>query len=144
MAWDKFHQIEASTAVNCITMHKRTEMYSEPDIQNLDNLRPEPERSSLTRRTRNGIPTVKPLHLLLAPFVNSTDTSTREELSEAFDAEVVLNDDALGRSRHERRRGQSGNLKRIIIFGLWHSKLILKPIKVRPDGPLYCFHPKRY
>ena len=26
--------------------------------------------------TRNGMPTVKPLHLLLAPFINSTDTST--------------------------------------------------------------------
>ena len=57
-------------------MHKRTLMYSEPVIQNLDNLRPEPERSSLTHRTRNGIPTVKPLHLLLAPFMNSTDMST--------------------------------------------------------------------
>ena len=65
-----------NTAVNCITMHKRILMYSEPVIQNLDNLRPEPERSSLTHRTRNGILTVKPLHLLLAPFMNSTDTST--------------------------------------------------------------------
>ena len=94
MPWDEFHQIEASqssfvtlshiysgretisTAMNCITMHKPTEMCSEPDIQNLDNLRPETERSSLRRRTRNGMPTVKPLHLLLAPFMNSTDTST--------------------------------------------------------------------
>ena len=27
-------------------MHKCTEMYSEPEIQNLDDLKPEPERSS--------------------------------------------------------------------------------------------------
>ena len=31
-------------------MHKCTEMYSEPDIQNLDNLRPEPERAEMQRR----------------------------------------------------------------------------------------------
>ena len=36
--------------MNCINVHKCTEMYSEPDIQNLDNLGPEPERSSLKRR----------------------------------------------------------------------------------------------
>ena len=40
-----------STAINCITMHKCTEMYSELEIQNLDNLRPEPERSSLRSET---------------------------------------------------------------------------------------------
>ena len=32
--------------MNSITMHKCTEMYSEPEIQNLDDLKPEPERSS--------------------------------------------------------------------------------------------------
>ena len=65
-----------------------------------------------------------------------------EELSEAFDVEVVLNDDAVGRSRHERTRGLSCNLKTIIILCLCHSKLILKPIKVRPDGPHLLFSPK--
>ena len=36
--------------MNCITMHKCTEIYSEPElIQNLDDLKPEPERSSWRR-----------------------------------------------------------------------------------------------
>ena len=32
-----------------ITMHKCAETYSEPEIQNLDDLKPEPERSSWRR-----------------------------------------------------------------------------------------------
>ena len=36
--------------MNYITVDKCTEMYSEYDIQNLDNLRPEPERSSFRCR----------------------------------------------------------------------------------------------
>ena len=35
--------------MNSITMHNCTEMYSEPEIQNLDDLKPEPERSSWRR-----------------------------------------------------------------------------------------------
>ena len=35
--------------MNCITVHKCTEMYSEPEIQNLEDLRRGPERSSLRR-----------------------------------------------------------------------------------------------
>ena len=38
--------------MNCITMHKCTEMSSQPDIQNFNNLRPEPERNSLRRRDK--------------------------------------------------------------------------------------------
>ena len=37
------------TQLNCITMHKCTETYSEPESQNLDDLKPEPERSSWRR-----------------------------------------------------------------------------------------------
>ena len=42
--------IQMNYEMNCITIHKCTEMYSEPDVQNHDNLRPEPQRSSLRRR----------------------------------------------------------------------------------------------
>ena len=37
------------TQMNSITMYKCTEMYSEPEIQNLVDLKPEPERSSWRR-----------------------------------------------------------------------------------------------
>ena len=37
------------TQMNSIIMHNCTEMYSEPEIQNLDDLKPEPERSSWRR-----------------------------------------------------------------------------------------------
>ena len=35
--------------MNSITMLNCTEMYSEPEIENLDDLKPEPERSSWRR-----------------------------------------------------------------------------------------------
>ena len=47
--WDIIKWNSKWTQMNCITMHKCTEMYLKPDIQNLDNLRAEPE-SSLRRR----------------------------------------------------------------------------------------------
>ena len=47
--WDMTKLNSKLTQMNCITMHKCTEMYSEPEIQNLDDLKPEPERSSWRR-----------------------------------------------------------------------------------------------
>ena len=47
--WDMTKLNSKLTQMNCITMHKCTEMYSKPEIQNLDELKPEPERSSWRR-----------------------------------------------------------------------------------------------
>ena len=45
-------ELEMNKQVNCITMHRCTQMYSEPESQKLDNLKSEPDRS-LRRRSEN-------------------------------------------------------------------------------------------
>ena len=47
--WDMTKLNLKLNQMNCITMHKCTEMYSEREIQNFDELQPEPERSCWRR-----------------------------------------------------------------------------------------------
>ena len=44
-----YHKAQSWLKWTSIIMHNCTEMYSEPEIQNLDDLKPEPERSSWRR-----------------------------------------------------------------------------------------------